>query len=236
MKEVLTMPLTPETRADYARRTARALLDIGAVQMAEDRPFILSSGVASPAYINVRRVISFPAIREMLMGFATEILDAEIGRDRLDAVAGAETAGIPFAAWIAALSGLPMQYVRKRAQGFGPAAMIEGLFKPGQRVVLIEDLTTDGASKIRFCEALRQAGLEVSDVLMLFHYDIFPRTRDALAENGLRLHALANWRDILAAAEAGDAFTAGERDRLAAFIDAPLDWSAAHGGSRHLNI
>ncbi|MEB3421662.1 orotate phosphoribosyltransferase [Salipiger marinus] len=236
MKEVSAMPLAPETRADYARRTARALLQIGAVETAQDRPFILSSGIASPVYINVRRVISYPAIREMLMGFATEILDAEIGRDRIDAVAGAETAGIPFAAWIAALSGLPMQYVRKRAQGFGPAARIEGVSSPGQRVLLVEDLTTDGASKIRFCEALRQAGMEISDVLMLFHYDIFPATRTALAERGLRLHALANWRDILAATEEQQIFTPAERSRLAAFIEAPLDWSAAHGGSRHITF
>ena len=64
------------------------------METAQDRPFILSSGIASPVYINVRRVISYPAIREMLMGFATEILDAEIGRDRIDAVAGAGLAGL----------------------------------------------------------------------------------------------------------------------------------------------
>ncbi|KAA2312121.1 orotate phosphoribosyltransferase [Pseudooceanicola sediminis] len=228
------MPLTADTRADYARRTALALLDIGAVELATARPFILSSGVASPVYINVRKVISYPAIRDMLMGFATDIIDQDIGRDGVDAIAGAETAGIPFAAWIATLTGLPMQYVRKRAQGFGPGAHIEGVSYPGQRVLLVEDLTTDGASKIRFCEALRQAGTEVRDVLMLFQYDIFAQTRSALSDHGLRLHALANWGDILSAAKDTSHFSHTDLDRIESFLNAPLDWSAANGGSRRL--
>ncbi|MCA0918819.1 orotate phosphoribosyltransferase [Pseudooceanicola nanhaiensis] len=230
----LPMPLAPETRQDFARRTARALLEIGAVELAGERPFILSSGVASPVYINVRKVISHPAIREMLMRFAVEVLDADIGRDQIDSIAGAETAGIPFAAWIAAMTGKPMLYVRKRAQGFGPSAMIEGEARPGSRVLLVEDLTTDGASKIRFCEALRQADVRVRDVIMLFQYDIFPETRAALADHGLRLHALATWRDILTVARDGTWFTPEELTRIADFLDAPLDWSAAHGGSRRL--
>ncbi|MDF9302017.1 orotate phosphoribosyltransferase [Tritonibacter mobilis] len=213
----------------------KEVLSIGAVETARDRPFILSSGIASPVCINVRKVISYPAIRETLMLFATESLDAEIGRDQIDAVAGTETAGLPFAAWISALTVLPMQYLRKRAQGFGPAALIEGVFEPGQRVLLIEGLTTDGASKIRFCEALRQAGAVVTDVLMLFNYDIFQQTRSALADHGSRLNALASWRDILAEAERNQLFSREEHQRLGAFVDAPMGWSAAHGGSGTFN-
>jgi orotate phosphoribosyltransferase len=236
MKEPLMMPLSPETRADFARRTALALLDIHAVEVAKERPFILSSGVASPVYINVRKVISFPAVREKLMGFASEVIDAEIGRDRIDAIAGAETAGIPFAAWIAATTGLPLQYVRKRAQGFGPEAHIEGVWEQGQRVLLVEDLTTDGASKLRFCEALRAAGLQVSDVFMLFQYDIFPETRAAMTRSGIRLHALATWKDILDIAHTHDRFTAEGRAVISEFLQDPLAWSAAHGGARSLEF
>ncbi|AJE48657.1 orotate phosphoribosyltransferase [Celeribacter indicus] len=230
------MPLSADTRADFAHRTALALLDIHAVEVAGARPFILSSGVASPVYINVRKVISFPALREKLTGFATEVIDAEIGRDRIDAIAGAETAGIPFAAWIAAETGLPMQYVRKRAQGFGPEAHIEGVWQPGQRVLLVEDLTTDGASKLRFCEALRAAGLVVSDVFMVFQYDIFPETSAAMERSDIRLHALATWKDILHVAQVHDRFTPEERATIAAFLRDPLAWSAAHGGARGLDF
>jgi orotate phosphoribosyltransferase len=221
---------------EIAHTTALALLDIHAVEVAKDRPFILSSGVASPVYIDVRKVISFPVVREKLMGFATDVIDANVGRDQIDAIAGAETAGIPFAAWIAFETGLPMQYVRKRAQGFGPQAHIEGVWEPGQRVLLVEDLTTDGASKLRFCQSLRAAGLVVEDVFMLFQYDVFAQTGAAMVRAGIRLHALCTWADILDVAVAHDRFTAQERDTIAAFLKDPLGWSADHGGARSLTF
>jgi orotate phosphoribosyltransferase len=236
MKEPLSMSLTAQTRQQIAQITALALLDIHAVEVAKDRPFILSSGVASPVYIDVRKVISFPAVREKLMGFATDVIDANIGRDQIDAIAGAETAGIPFAAWIAFETGLPMQYVRKRAQGFGPQAHIEGVWEPGQRVLLVEDLTTDGASKLRFCQALRAAGLVVEDVFMLFQYDIFADTGAAMDRAGIRLHALCAWADILDVAVTHNRFTKQERDIIAAFLKDPLGWSADHGGARSLTF
>lgn len=223
-------------RREIARLTARALLDIGAVQFSAGHPFTFSSGLASPVYIDVRRVISYPRIREMMMDFASTLLVSEIGFEQVDAVAGGETAGIPFAAWVAANMGLPMQYVRKRPQGFGPGAQIEGVLTPGQRVLLVEDLTTDGGSKIRFCEALRRAGAQVSDVLMIFHYDIFPQTREALARHGLRLHALANWRDVLEIAREQGSFPAETLDEITRFLDTPLDWSARHGGATRIAL
>ncbi|MDO6616628.1 orotate phosphoribosyltransferase [Pacificibacter sp. 1_MG-2023] len=236
MKEPLSMSLTAQTRQQIAQITALALLDMHAVEVAKDRPFILSSGVASPVYIDVRKVISFPAVREKLMGFATDVIDANVGRDQIDAIAGAETAGIPFAAWIAFETGLPMQYVRKRAQGFGPQAHIEGVWEPGQRVLLVEDLTTDGASKLRFCQALRAAGLVVEDVFMLFQYDIFAETGAAMKRAGIRLHALCTWADILDVAVTHNRFTKQERDTIAAFLTDPLGWSADHGGARSLTF
>ncbi|WP_211753541.1 orotate phosphoribosyltransferase [Pacificibacter marinus] len=236
MKESLTMPLSPQIRMEIARSTALALLDIHAVEVAKDRPFILSSGVASPVYIDVRKVISFPTVREKLMGFAAQVIDAEVGRDQIDAISGAETAGIPFAAWIAFETGLPMQYVRKRAQGFGPEAHIEGVWEPGQRVLLVEDLTTDGASKLRFCQALRAAGLVVKDVFMLFQYDIFAETGAAMERSGIRLHALCTWADILDVAQTHNRFAPQEREIIAAFLKDPLGWSADNGGARSLTF
>jgi len=223
-------------RRQIAELTAQALLEIDAVKVSTGQPFTFSSGLASPVYIDVRRVISFPRIREMMMDFAGTVLVSEIGFEQVDAVAGGETAGIPFAAWVAANMGLPMQYVRKRSQGFGPGAQIEGVLTPGQRVLLVEDLTTDGGSKIRFCEALRRAGAQVSDVLMIFYYDIFPQTREALTRHGLRLHALANWRDVLQVARAQASFDAATLAEIERFLDDPLDWSAHHGGASRITL
>jgi orotate phosphoribosyltransferase len=145
-------------------------------------------------------------------------------------VAGGETAGIPYAAWIADRMGLPMLYVRKKPKGFGRNALIEGNVQPGQRVLLVEDLATDGKSKMHFVNGLRDAGCEVRHCFVVFHYGIFPESTRVLAENGVKLHALCTWWDVLAAAEADGAFDAATLIEVRKFLESPAAWSVAHGG------
>ena len=216
-----------------AELSAKMLLEINAVHFRADAPYKLTSGMASPVYIDCRKLISYPHIRTTLMDFATSVILRDIGFERLDAIAGGETAGIPFAAWIANNLNLPMQYVRKKPKGFGRDAQIEGDISEGQRVLLVEDLTTDGCSKVAFCEALRKAGAEVSDTIVVFYYDIFPDTRERLAEHGLTLHALATWWDVLAVAKEHNYFDAQTLDEVEKFLHAPTEWSLAHGGTAH---
>ena len=111
-----------------AEETARAYLDTGAVRFMTDKPFIFTSGWASPVYNDSRWLISFPDVRSALMDFAIATITRDIGRDKIDAVAGGETAGIPFAAWVADRLNLPMQYVRKKPKGFGRGAQIADWF------------------------------------------------------------------------------------------------------------
>ena len=118
-------------------------------------------------------------------------------------VAGGETAGIPYAAWIADRLGLPMQYVRKKPKGFGRNAQIEGDVREGARTLLVEDLTTDGRSKINFCQALRDAGAMVDHVFVNFYYDIFPESKKKLSDLDVQLHYLATWWDVLRGGEEG---------------------------------
>jgi orotate phosphoribosyltransferase len=216
--------------AEMARLAARMLLEIKAVHFRADPPYTLTSGLASPVYIDCRKLISYPAIRSALMDFACAKLLRDAGFARFDAVAGGETAGIPFAAWIAERLALPMLYVRKKPKGFGRDAQIEGALAEGARVLLVEDLTTDGGSKLRFAEALRTAGAECAHTLVVFWYGIFPGTTEMLAGHGLTLHHLATWREVLAEARAGGHFDAGVLAEVEAFLGAPLAWSAAHGG------
>lgn len=217
-------------RSSAARRTAEALLDRGAVHFYTDRPFIFTSGWASPVYIDCRMLISFPVERRQLVADAAALISAEVGLERIDAIAGAETAGIPFAAWISEKLDLPMQYVRKQPKGFARNAQIEGHFEPGQRTLLVDDMATDGRSKFKFCDAMRAAGMEVEAVVTLFSYGIFPDSARNFGERGLTLHSLASWSDILDAATArsvGDASTLAELEH---FLDDPISWSRAHGG------
>ena len=159
-----------------AELTAKMLFEIEAVHFMSDKPFIFTSGKASPVYIDCRKIISFPRVRSTLMDFGAAKLAENIGFEEFDAVAGGETAGIPFAAFIAERLNLPMQYIRKKSKGFGRDARIEGDIQKGQRILLVEDLTTDGGSKLNFAEAIRDAGAEVRHTFVIFYYDIYKNT------------------------------------------------------------
>ncbi|MBC8337676.1 MAG: orotate phosphoribosyltransferase [Alphaproteobacteria bacterium] len=225
------MPIS-RTDADAAAglETARLLLDIKAVNFRPEEPYTLTSGWASPVYIDCRWVISFPEARSRIIQLGCEKLDREIGFDAIDAVAGGETAGIPYAAWIAEARAKPMLYVRKKPKGFGRDAQIEGTFKEGEKVLLVEDLTTDGGSKIGFVDALRKAGGEVTDIFVVFFYGAFPGAEETLNKMGVNLHYLANWQDVLKVAEEGQYFNQAANDGVRAFLDDPVSWSKDHGG------
>ncbi len=230
------MSTTMPDRETIGREVARMLLEIGAVHFRPDPPYTLTSGLASPVYIDCRKLISYPRVRAAAMDFACATLFREAGYERFDAVAGGETAGIPFAAWIAERLGLPMLYVRKQPKGFGRNALIEGDLVTGQRVLLVEDLTTDGGSKVRFVEALRGAGAECAHTLVIFYYGVFREVPERLAARGLTLHYLATWQDVLAEARRQGAFDEATLDEVAEFLARPLEWSAAHGGKAEISV
>jgi orotate phosphoribosyltransferase len=213
-----------------AELTAKMLLEVEAVRFMQDKPFIFTSGWASPVYIDCRRLISFPRVRQILIDFGATTILRDAGVEQFDSVAGGETAGIPFAAWMADRLMLPMQYVRKKPKGFGRNAQIEGHLIEGQRVLLVEDLTTDGRSKVNFAKALREAGAKVEHCFVLFFYDIYPEGRTILSDLGVKLHNLASWWDILAVAKASDRFDAKTLAEVEAFMHDPSGWSKAHGG------
>ena len=215
---------------EIAALTARMLLEVRAVHFRADEPYIFTSGWASPVYIDCRKLISYPRVRGALTDFALATLYRNVGFESLDAVAGGETAGIPYAAWIADRMGLPMQYIRKKPKGFGRNARIEGELVEGARTLLVEDLASDGRSKISFCEALREAGARVEHAFVVFHYGIFPQSLSSLREIGVSLHALATWRDVLAVARRGGYFDETTLLEVERFLDDPVSWSAAHGG------
>lgn len=213
-----------------ATETAKMLIEAKAILFSDGEPFTFTSGMKSPVYTDMRKVIAFPRIRSRLIDFAVETIEAEIGHASLDVIAGGETAGIPFAAWIADRLALPMQYIRKKPKGFGRNAQIEGEVIADARALLVEDLATDGGSKINFINALRQAGQRCDHAFVFFFYDIFPKARETMAELDVALHYLVTWHDIVGAARSDVYFPPATLAKVEAFLDAPLPWSAAHGG------
>ena len=221
------IPASFPPAAEIARLTARALLEIRAVHFNAGTPFILASGLPSPTYIDCRKLISFPRIRSTLMDFLTVTVMRNVGFEAFDNVAGGETAGIPFAALVAERLALPMTYVRKKPKGYGRGARIEGVMAQGQRVLLVEDLTTDGGSKLSFVDAIRETGATCAHTAVIFYYGIFPETTARLSDHGIALHHLCTWWDVLAEARLQSAFDPATLTEVEAFLADPRAWQAA---------
>ena len=221
------IPTSYPSSEEIARLTARMLLEIGAVNFRPEDPFILASGLPSATYIDCRKLISFPRIRATLMDFLTVTVMRNAGFEAFDNIAGGETAGIPFAALVAERMALPMTYVRKKPKGYGRNARIEGAMTEGQRVLLVEDLTTDGGSKLSFVDAIRETGATCGHTAVIFYYDIFPETTKTLGDHGVQLHHLCTWWDVLAEARAQGAFDEDTLTEVEAFLKAPRAWQDA---------
>ena len=215
---------------DAALTTARILLEIKAVNFRPDEPYTLTSGWKSPVYIDCRRIIYFPRARAKICELGVEKIGRHIGYESIEAIAGGETAGIPFAAWIADRMSAPMAYVRKKPKGFGRNALIEGDVPLGKNTLLVEDLTTDGGSKVQFCQALRDAGAICNHTFVVFYYGVFPGSFETLNRMNIQLHHLCTWWDVLEACRDRPYFSDSALTEVRKFLENPVAWSAARGG------
>lgn len=211
-----------------AELTAKMFLEVEAVHFNSENPFTYTSGRVSPVYVDCRKLISFPRLRQTMMNFGVSTIFRDIGVEKFDAIAGGETAGIPFATMIAERLMLPLQYVRKKPKGFGKDSQIEGHLVAGQRTLLVEDMTTDGLSKVNFCNALREAGAIVDHIFVLFYYDIFPESEQIIKDTKVEMHYLTTWWDVLGVAKKDKLFDTKTLDEVERFMNDPASWSAAH--------
>ena len=222
------IPTSYPDQKEIARLTARMLLEIKAVNFNTEDPYILASGLPSPSYIDCRKLISFPRIRSTLMDFMCVTVMRNAGLEAFSNIAGGETAGIPFSALVAERMALPMTYVRKKPKGYGKNARIEGVMTDKDRVLLVEDLTTDGGSKLSFVDAIRDTGAECAHTAVIFYYDIFPETIKTLGDHGVELHYLCTWWDVLAEARAQAAFSEDTLSEVEKFLNDPRAWQEAN--------
>ncbi len=216
---------------EFALNTAKILIDTKSILINAKDPFTYTSGRVGPVYIDCRRLISFPDERQVLMDNAAALLNEKVGIENIDMVAGGETAGIPYAAFIAERLNKPMLYVRKKPKGFGRMAQIEGCMEDeGKNVILIEDLQTDGGSKQVFINALREAGAVVKHSFVVFHYAIFDASIKNMESLGIQLHALTTWWDVLDYAKENSVYDEETLTSLEKFLYDPVQWSVDHGG------
>jgi len=201
---------------------AEKLIDIESVQFSFNNQFTLTSGLKSPVYVDCRKIISFIDERDLIMNEAVNYIKKN--NLEFDLVAGGETAGIPYAAIISEKIKKPMIYVRKKPKGFGKNQQIEGEFKEKQNAILIEDLATDGGSKVVFVEAMRKAGLQVKDIFVIFYYDIFNFEDSVLSKLNVKIHSLCTWKDIISVIEKRNLYSQNDIENLKKFLSNPDVW------------
>lgn len=217
------------TAEERRERMARILIEIGAVGARPEEPFTLTSGTKSPVYIDVRRLISFVNEREEAVDMLADLV-RETVKDPVDAVAGGETAGIPYAAFLSAKMRLPMLYVRKQAKGFGRNAQVEGHVEEGKRAILVEDLIFDGGSKVGFVQGLRNAGIKVSHVFTIASYGLAGEYERTLGAIGVQVRWLTDWPIIVDVGEETGFFGKAAANMIRSFLADPHAWSQARGG------
>jgi len=177
------------------QKIADILLSIGCVNINFKNKFTLTSGKKSPVYVDCRKLVSFPKEREIIINEMSKQIKSKYKNQII--VAGGETAGIPYSSYISQKLKLPMVYIRKKPKGFGKGKIIEGEFKKKSKSILIEDMATDGGSKIHFINSMRKAELSVRDIFVVFFYDIYPSAKANMKKMKINLNYLASWKDIL---------------------------------------
>lgn len=200
---------------------AQLLLDSKSILINTKSPFTYTSGKIGPTYCDMRRLISFPSERKIIMDYAADLIKPL----NMDYVAGGETAGIPYAAFLAERLDLPMVYVRKKPKGHGRMAQIEGYIeKENSKVILIEDLITVGSSQKVFVDALRQINMNIEHSFVIFSYDIYQQKENNLKEMNITCHALTNWWAVLDVVKQNNYFDKETILSLEEFLNAPDDW------------
>jgi len=187
----------------------RRLHEIGGVRFGE---FVLKSGMTSPFYVDLRVVISHPDV----LGQIGRLLAAEVARCRVDRIAGIPYAGLPLAVAASLAGGVPLVYPRREEKAYGTRRRIEGTFQAGERVVVIDDIVTDGGSKLEAIEPLEAAGLVVEDLVVLI--DREQGARERLAQKGYRLHAVLTISACFDALEAAGLADSDVLARSRAFV------------------
>ena len=208
---------------DYKQTTAKILIDIKAINFNFQNPFILTSGRKSPVYVDCRKIISFTKERNLIIQFMENYLrDNKID---FDLIAGGETAGIPYAAFLAERLQKPMIYIRKKPKGFGKKSQIEGNFNINEKSILIEDLATDGKSKMSFIDTMRENKIKINDTMVIFFYGIFEKAEEELKKQNIKIHYLCTWHDILDEIKKEKKLVNNEIDSLEKFLFNSENWT-----------
>ena len=203
------------------RILAEKLLSISAIKLQPDNPFIWASGWNSPIYTDNRKTLSYPDVRSFIKVELARVIVENFGN--ANAIAGVATGAIAQGALVADTLALPYVYVRSSPKDHGLENLIEGNLKPGQKVVVIEDLISTGGSSLKAVEAIRNAGCEVVGMVAIFSHD-FPIAAERFKKAGVKVIALSNYNAMLEAALAIDYIKESDIETLKEWRKDPENW------------
>lgn len=200
---------------------AKQLLQIKAIKLQPANPFVWASGWNSPIYCDNRKALSFVDVRNYIK---QEF--ARIAREKYadaDVIAGVATGAIAQGALVADLLDKPFVYVRSAPKGHGLENLIEGDYRPGQKVLVIEDLISTGGSSLKAVEALRAAGCEVVGMLAVFTYG-FPVAAESFAKEKVELTTLSDYQTLVEVAVSAGFVTSKDVATLKEWRQNPAEW------------
>ena len=203
------------------RILAEKLLSISAIKLQPDNPFIWASGWNSPIYTDNRKTLSYPDVRSFIKVELARVIVENFGN--ANAIAGVATGAIAQGALVADTLALPYVYVRSSPKDHGLENLIEGNLKPGQKVVVIEDLISTGGSSLKVVEAIRNAGCDVVGMVAIFSYD-FPIAAERFKKAGVKVITLSNYNAMLEAALAIDYIKESDIETLKEWRKDPENW------------
>lgn len=203
------------------RILSEKLLDISAVKLQPEMPFVWGSGWNSPIYNDNRRILSYPDVRNFVkVEMAKTVVETY---PSADVVAAVSTAAIPFGTLVADTLGLPFVYVRSTPKDHGLENLIEGDLKMGQRVVMIEDIVATGGGSLKAADTIRMAGCEVEGVICVFNYE-FPATLKRLRDADIHTKSLCCYDVMVETAIDIQYIQPGDEKTLKEWRRDPANW------------
>lgn len=177
-----------------AEKVASYLLDIKAIKLDPNHPFTWASGWKSPIYCDNRKTLSYPEVRTYIKEQFVALIREKY--PEVEVIAGVATGAIAQGVLVAQELNLPFIYVRSSAKSHGLENLIEGEYKPGQKIVVIEDLVSTGGSSLQAVEELRNVGCEVLGMLAIFTYG-FQKAEDNFQHAACSLTTLSNYSAMI---------------------------------------
>lgn len=207
---------------------AEKLLKISAIKLQPENPFVWASGWNSPIYTDNRRTLSYPEVRTFIKVELCRVIMENFGE--VDAIAGVATGAIAQGALVAETLGLPYVYVRSAPKDHGLENLIEGNLKPGQKVVVIEDLISTGGSSLKAVEAIRNAGCEVIGMAAIFTYG-FPVAARKFKSAQVELITLSNYNAMLETALETNYIKPEDLETLQEWRKDPASWQGPNNNT-----